>query len=100
MLSIFTPHIAEELYLMLGKNTSIYLENWPVANQNLLSNESAKVAIQINGKTRTIIELPINCEKEEALIKVKSIKTLDKYLFNVNIKKLVYIKNKIINFVV
>ena len=100
MLSIFTPHIAEELYLMLGKNTSIYLESWPVANQNLLSNESAKVAIQINGKTRTIIELPIDCEKEEALIKVKSIKTLDKYLFNVNIKKLVYIKNKIINFVV
>ena len=90
----------QHLHLLLYENISIYLENWPIVNQNLLSNESAKVAIQINGKTRIIIELPIDCEKEDALIKVKSIKTLDKYLFNVNIKKLVYIKNKIINFVV
>ena len=100
MLSIFTPHIAEELYSMLGKNSTVYVDHWPVANQNLLINELVKVTIQINGKTRAFIDLPLDCEKEDALHRVKSIKTLDKYLFNVSIKKLIYIKNRIINFVV
>jgi len=100
MLSIFTPHVAEELYSMLGKNSTVYVDHWPVANQNLLINELVKVTIQINGKTRAFIDLPLDCEKEDALNRVKSIKTLDKYLFNVSIKKLIYIKNRIINFVV
>lgn len=100
MLSIFTPHIAEELYSMLGKNSTVYVDHWPVANQNLLINELVKVTIQINGKTRAFIDLPLDCEKEDALHRVKSIKTLDKYLFNVSIRKLIYIKNRIINFVV
>ena len=66
----------------------------------MLNNESVKVAVQVNGKTRAIVELPINCDQKNALIQIKTIKVLDKYLFNVSIEKLIYIKNKIINFVV
>ena len=100
LLSIFTPHIAEELNFILGSNESIYLKKWPIADEKLLHNQLVKVAVQINGKTRAIVELPIDCDQKNALIRVKTIKILDKYLFNVNIKKLIYVKNKIINFVV
>ncbi len=100
LLSVFTPHITEEFNYMLGNTDSIYLAKWPVIDQSLLNNESVKVAVQVNGKTRAIVELPINCDQKNALIQIKTIKVLDKYLFNVSIKKLIYIKNKIINFVV
>ncbi len=100
LLSVFTPHLAEELNVMLGGSESVYLKSWPVAENNSHNNELKKIPIQINGKTITITKLPNNCTKEEALIKIKSIKILDKYLLHVNRKKFIYIKNRIINFVV
>ena len=100
MLSVFTPHITEELNSMLGNDKSIYLQDWPTINHDLLSIKIVRVAIQINGKTRAIIELPINCNQEEALNKVKLLKIVEKYLDKIVVKRLIYIQNKVLNFVV
>ena len=100
LISVFTPHIAEDLWEKLGHKKSIGEHAWSIPDKEFLSKDVAKVAIQINGKTRAIADLPYNCTQEEALKIVREIKTLDKYLFNAKIKKIIYVKNKIVNFVV
>ena len=99
LLSIFTPHIAEEMNVMLGESKSIFHKEWPAVDYTLLQKKTAKVPIQINGKTRAIIDLPIDCDKQNALTQATLIKTLNKYLGHSIPKKVIYIKNKVINFV-
>jgi leucyl-tRNA synthetase len=100
LLSVFTPHMTEELWEKLGHKTSIYNEDWPIADEKFLNKETANVAVQINGKTRLLMELPYDCVQEEALLVVKEKQELDKYFVDAKIKKLIYVTNKIINFVV
>ena len=52
-----------------------------------------------NGKTRTLVELPYDCTQEDALLAVKDIRTLDKYLLDAKIKKVIYVTNRILNFI-
>ena len=99
LISVFTPHIAEDLWEKLGHKESISQHAWSVPNKEFLSQDVAKVAIQINGKTRAIADLPHDCTQEEALVVIKEIKMLDKYLFNAKIKKIIHVENKIVNFV-
>ena len=100
LISVFTPHIAEDLWEKLGHKESIARYSWSIPDKKLLNQDVVKVAIQINGKTRTIVKLPYNCTQEKALSMVRKCKTLDKYLFNAKIKKVIYVRNKIVNFVV
>ena len=100
LISVFTPHIAEDLWEKLGYKKSISEHSWSIPDKDFLSQDMVKVAIQINGKTRAIADFPYNASKEDALIIIKEIKVLDKYLFNAKIKKIIYIINKIVNFVI
>ena len=101
LLSLFAPHISEELNEMLLKDykQSIYQMSWPTINKKFLVNKIRKVAVQINGKTRTIIDLPVDCSQEEAIQHINKVKKLDEYIFNKKFEKIIYVKNKIINFV-
>ena len=100
LISVFTPHIAEDLWEKLGHKESINEHSWPVPGKKFLTQDMVKVAVQINGKTRAITELPYNCTQEEALSIIRQVKTLDKYLFNAKIKNIIYVSNKIMNFVI
>ncbi|WPX96791.1 leucine--tRNA ligase [Candidatus Bandiella euplotis] len=100
LISAFTPHLAAELWEKIGHKQSLHEQSWPIADAGLLDNETAKVAVQINGKTRALIELPYDCSEEHALALVNDTESLNKYLSGVQVKKLIYVSNKIINFVV
>ncbi len=58
------------------------------------------IVIQINGKKRSLIRLPINSDENFVAKKAKLESNVNKYLINNNIKKQIYVKNKLINFII
>ena len=74
--------------------------NWPIINKNYLQNENIDYVVQINGKKRTIIKAEKDLSEEKILNIAKNEKLLDKYLENKSIKKIIFVKNRLINILV
>jgi len=93
----FTPHMAYECLEMLGAKET---KNWPEINTKLILKEKIKMAIQINGKTRDVIEIEkgINQISVEKICKANN-KIKDKILSK-SIIKIIFVKDRIINFII
>ena len=74
--------------------------NWPSVNQEYLKNENVDYVIQVNGKKRTVINAQIDFEKDKILNIAKNDNLLDKYLNNKSIKKVIFIKNRLLNILI
>ena len=90
------PHFASEC---LEINKFSKTQDWPVYNEKMLIEENIKIVIQFNGKKRGIFELKRDIEKEEVLSKVKKDQNLMKYFKNEEPKRIIFIKNKILNII-
>ena len=89
------PHLAHECCKKLDKK--FY---WPQYDQKLLREENCIIVIQINGKKRGILEIPLNSKEQTIVQKAKEINNVFKYLENIKKIKNIYIKNKLINFII
>ncbi len=94
----FVPHISEEIWSELNKGTLCINEAWPVEKE-LQKEIKLNIAIQINGKTRGVIEIENQFDKENVIKMVKKNKKIQKYLEGKNIKREIYVPKKIVNFV-
>jgi len=65
MLSPFAPHICEEMWEGLGKDTSVYFETWPTFDENALVKDSIEIVVQINGKVKEKLDVANGLSKEE-----------------------------------
>ena len=91
----FTPHIAYEcLELLKCKD----INSWPDIETNLI--EEIKFAIQINGKTRDVINIRKNAEKEQIYQLILNSSKAKKFIENKKILKTIFVKNKIINYII
>lgn len=99
LLAPFAPFITEELWGNLGNNYSIHKAKWPEFDKNLVQDDKVKIAVQINGKVRDVIEVAINMEENKVLAIAKEQKMISKYITG-EIKKIIYIKGKILNIIV
>ncbi len=100
LLSPFAPHLGEELWHILGNDNSLAYENWPNYNENYLKEDSTEVVVQINGKLRYKLQLPMDLSKEET---EKTALTADKVKEIINgqtVVKVIVIPNKLVNIVV
>ena len=96
----FTPHLSCECLSKLeGKNFYQEIE-WPQINKSFLVDDKVIIVIQINGKKRSLIRLPINSDENFVIEKAKLESNVKKYLINNNIKKQIYVKNRLINFII
>jgi len=100
LLSPFAPHISEELWNKLGKKSSIFKESWPEFDKNYLSEREIPIVVQINGKVRSRILVPLDSTKDYVLEKVFQDGKINNYLKDKEIKKEIFIQNKLINLVV
>ncbi|MEA2112474.1 MAG: leucine--tRNA ligase [Patescibacteria group bacterium] len=100
ILSPFTPHITEEIWNSLGHDSSIHLEKWPAYDEKLAKDDLYTVAVQINGKVRAEIEVRDEDSEKEVKDKVLSDLRVQKWLDGQEVKKSIYIKNKIFNIVI
>ena len=100
LLAPFAPHVAEELWEILGKPMSIFYEEWPRPKAEFLKTDEVTVVIQINGKKREAISLPLGVSEEAVRKAVLANPRVVKYTKGKVIRRWVYIPGKIVNIVV
>jgi len=88
------PHLAHECCEKINKKNY-----WPKYNLKLLKDDSCKIVVQVDGRKRGILEIPINSQEKNIIKKSKEIDNVLKHLENTVIVKNIYIKNKLINFI-
>ena len=95
-ISPIIPHFSSECIEMMNIKDEI---SWPEVDESLLIEDNIKYIIQINGKTRTIIETKKDISEESLIVKIKEDNKLNKFLNNKNIQKKIFIPNKLINII-
>ena len=100
MLSCIAPHICEEMWSLLGHNDTIAYESWPTYDEAKTADDSVEVALQINGKLKGTIMLPVNCPKDDAIAAAKADERVAAAIEGKTIVKEIAVPNKIINIVV
>jgi len=99
ILAPFAPFMTEEMWSKMGNEFSIHQKEWPKTEEKYLKEETVNLVIQVNGKTRGILEVKPGLKEEEAVKLSQADQRAGKYLKDGH-KKVIYIQNKIINFVV
>lgn len=100
LLAPFAPHMAEELwYSVLKKKNSIHLEKWPEYDEKLLAEEKIKLVVQVNGRVRDTIEVSKGLSEVEANKLAMIGENVKKHITG-EVKKVIYVQDRIINFVV
>ncbi len=94
------PHISEEIWEFLGNKTMLAETPWPVADKSLLADNMATIAIQVNGKLRGTIELPVDAAEEAAKSAALAVPALQAAVGDKPVKKIIVVKNRIVNVVV
>ncbi len=100
ILAPLAPHIAEELWARLGNEESLAYETWPQANPTYLKKESLEIPVQINGKIRGRITIPFNAQEDEVLALAREDENVSRYLMGKDVKRAIYVQERIVNFVV
>jgi leucyl-tRNA synthetase len=101
MLSPLAPHLGEECWKLLGNSSSIFEKpQWYDTDKEALIEDSISIAVQVNGKVRATVDVPINSEQEAVKKLVFNEDKVIKHTADKNIIKEIYVKNKIYNIVV
>ncbi len=100
MLAPFAPHITEELWGNIGEKKSIHKSSWPKWDKKKIIDDVIKIAVQVNGKVRAEIIISKDMTEEE----IKDVSLKDKnivnWILNKEIKRIIYVPNRIVNIVV
>jgi leucyl-tRNA synthetase len=100
MLYPITPHICEELWNKLGNQKSMVFYTFPQPDPEALKEEEVEIAVQVNGKLRAVVKVPIDAQEDTVKSIVLAQEKVAKALENKKLQKVVYVKNKLINLVV
>ena len=99
VLAPFVPHIAEELWSKLGNSDFISSSHWPNIFETLLKDDTVEIAVQINGKIRAKINLPLDLPKEKVEAAALSLNEVKKYMGGREVKRIIVVPNRIVNVV-
>jgi leucyl-tRNA synthetase len=91
------PHIASECLSEISKNHNY---SWPEIQKEFLEKDTNKIIIQVNGKKREILSSSKSFSEEDLVMEIKKITKLQKFFENKKTKKIIYIKDKLINFII
>ncbi len=100
MLSCICPHIGEEIWQILGHDNTIAYEPWPIYDESKTTDDTVEVAVQINGKVRATVMLPVGCSKEDAIAAAKADPKIAEQIEGKTIVKEISVPGKIVNIVV
>ncbi|MCK4473924.1 leucine--tRNA ligase [Candidatus Parcubacteria bacterium] len=99
LLAPMAPHISEEIWYQLGHKKSIFEESWPKYDDKLIKEERITLVIQVNGKVRDKIEVETGISEEQAKKLTLEREKVKKWIQGKKIKKMIFIKGKLINIV-
>lgn len=96
----FAPHIAEELWEILGNKNTVCDATWPIVNEEYLKEDNVTLAISFNGKARFTLDFPIDTSKEDIQKIVLEHEQAQKWLEGKTVRKVIIVPGKIVNIVV
>ena len=99
LLAPFTPHIAEELWHLMGHTTTVCDAAWPAWDEQYLKEDTATLSVSFNGKTRFTLDLPADASREEIERAALSAEQAQKYLDGFQVVKVIVVPGKIVNIV-
>jgi leucyl-tRNA synthetase len=100
LLSPFAPHLAEELWQLLGHEKTLAYEPWPTYDEDLIKEDTIEVPVQVNGKLRSLIRVPAGADKAEIEAAARADARIEELLAGKTIVKIVVVPGRLVNFVV
>ena len=100
ILICFTPVIPHFTNQCISELNTIEKILWPTFDSNLIEDEKISIVIQVNGKKRSVLKANRGILEKDLLNLVKKDKSLDKYLNKANIKKVIFVKDRLMNFLI
>ena len=100
LLCPFAPHVCEEIWESLGGEGFCSMAKWPEYDEAKTVDSTVEVAVQINGKLKSTISLPINCPKDDAIAAAKADEKVAAALEGKTVVKEIAVPNRIVNIVV
>lgn len=100
LISVFAPHAAEELWAKLGHKDSTLLSGWPKFDATKVVGNTMTIVVQVNGKMRDKIDLPIDASEDEVKNTVLSSEKMLQHLGGLKPRKIIFIPKKLVNIVI
>ena len=100
MMAPVTPHIAEELWVRMGKPYSIHNQSWPEVDDEAAAEDMITLVVQVNGKVRDRITVPVGIDDEQAKAIALESETVQKYLGDQTPRKIILVPRRLVNIVV
>jgi len=99
LLSPFAPHIAEELWRLLGRQDTLAYEPWPVADPALLKADTVEVPVQIKGKVRSRVVVPAETSAADLEAAARADQRIQELLADQQVVKVIVVPGRLVNFV-
>lgn len=100
LLAPFAPHIAEELWSDLGQKGSVHQATWPVHDEKYLETDEINIVVQVNGKVRANVSVSKDASEEQVVTAAKADTKVAEYLDKKEVRKTIYVPQRLVNFVV
>src|SRR6266850_750211 len=100
MLAPYAPHVAEELWSLLGHDRSIFTATWPAFDERLAAAGDVEVVVQVNGKVRGRVTVSRGATEAEVVARAMQDESVRKFVDGKPVRKTVYVQDRLLNFVV
>jgi leucyl-tRNA synthetase len=100
LLQPWAPHVTEELWGVLGRDSRLWEQPWPVADPALLERDTFELVVQVNGKVRDRIEVPAGLAEDELVERAKASERVQAHLDGKEIRQTIVVPGKLVNLVV
>jgi leucyl-tRNA synthetase len=100
MLAPMTPHLAEELWEMLGHTEGLWTEAWPAINAELAKEDEVEIPVQVNGKVRGRVKVAAGASQEEVMKRARADTGVAGHLNGKAVRKVIFVADKMLNVVV
>ncbi len=100
MMAPVVPHIAEELWQRIHKPYSVHTSRWPSVDEKAAADEEITLVVQLNGKVRDRITVPVDISEEEAKTRALKSDIIQKQMEGKEARQIIYVKGRLINIVV
>ena len=94
------PHIAEELWERLGKPYSVHTQSWPAYDEVLAKADEVEIAVQVNGKVRDRIMLPLDASEDVARTAAMASASVTQHTAGKEQVRVIYVANRLVNIIV
>ena len=100
MVAPYAPHFAEELWALLGHDTSVFAARWPAHDERLATAGDVEIAVQVNGRLRSRLTVPRGMQQDDVVARVLADEAVKKFVNGHTVKKVIYVQDRLVNLVV